>query len=179
MSDLNGKRDKWPVCLIGLVLVLGTVACYGPVGHFSYINLDDPLYVSENGMVRQGLSWRGVAWAFRSFDCGNWNPLVWLSHMADCQLWVEPGGRHWTNLLLHTANAVALFLVLRNLTGATWRSGFAAALFAWHPMHVESVAWISERKDVLSALFFSWRWGLMPALSVRPILEMSNAAITA
>ena len=137
------------------MLTFGTLACYWPVRHFDYVNLDDPLYVYQTRMVQQGLSWPGVIWAFQCIKGGNWNPLVWLSHMADCQLYgVTPGGHHLTNLLLHSANVWLLFLVLKRMTGAIWRSAFAAAIFAWHPLHVESVAWVSERKDVLSTLFW-------------------------
>ena len=144
-----------PTVLVCLVLALGTLACYWPARHFAFVNLDDPLYVSQTPMVQRGLSWAGVVWAFQSVKAGNWNPLVWLSHMADCQLYgLNPGGHHVTNLLLHCANALLLFLVLKRMTGTAWRSGLVAAIFAWHPMHVESVAWISERKDVLSTFFF-------------------------
>ncbi|HZQ47645.1 MAG TPA: hypothetical protein VFC07_11565, partial [Verrucomicrobiae bacterium] len=155
MAALNGNRERRLVCLVGLVLAFGTLAAYWPVRHFKFVNLDDPLYVYQTHMVRQGLSWAGFVWAFQNVLGGNWNPLVWLSHMADCQLFqLSPGGHHLTNLLLHIANVLLLFLFLNRTTGAVWRSGFAAALFAWHPLHVESVAWVSERKDVLSTLFW-------------------------
>jgi tetratricopeptide (TPR) repeat protein len=143
------------VWLAGLALAAGTLACYWAARHFDYVNIDDPLYVYQNRMVRRGLSWPGFVWAWQCLAGGNWNPLVWLSHMADCQIYgLKAGGHHLTNLLLHTANVLLFFAVLRRMTGAVWRSALAAAIFAWHPMHVESVAWISERKDVLSALFF-------------------------
>jgi len=147
--------ERWAGFACGLLLAAGTLAVYWPVTGFDFVTLDDPLYVSQTRIVQRGLSWPGVVWAFQCVQGGNWNPLVWLSHMADCQLYgVSPGGHHLTNLLLHVANALLLFQVLRRMTGAIWRSGFAAALFAWHPLHVESVAWVSERKDVLSALFW-------------------------
>src|ERR1022692_540749 len=155
MTVLKGNREGWLVCLLGLMLALGTLACYWPARHFDFVNLDDPTYVYQCRMVQRGLSWPGVAWAFKCVEGGNWNPLVWLSHMADCQLYgLKPGGHHVTNLLLHTANVLLLFLVFKSMTGALWRSAFVAAIFAWHPMHVESVAWVSERKDVLSTLFW-------------------------
>ena len=155
MSELKQYRERCLVCLIGLILTLGTLACYWPVHRFDFVNFDDPLYVYQTHMVQQGLTWQGFVWAFHSVLGGNWNPLVWLSHMADCQRFgLAAGGHHVTNLLLHVANVLLLFLVLNKMTGALWRSAFAAALFAWHPMHVESVAWISERKDVLSTLFW-------------------------
>jgi hypothetical protein len=155
MADLPGNRERRLVWLIGVMLTFGILAGYWPARHYDFVNLDDPLYVYQTRMVQQGLTWPGVIWAFQCVKGGNWNPLVWLSHMADCQLYgLKPGGHHLTNLLLHSANALLLFLVLRRMTGAAWRSGFVAALFAWHPLHVESVAWVSERKDVLSTFFF-------------------------
>ena len=154
-ADAHVNRQRWGSLIGWLVLAFGTLACYWPVRHFEFVNLDDPLYVYQTPIVQRGLSWPGVAWAFKCVKGGNWHPLVWLSHMADCQLYgMTPGGHHVTNLLLHLANACLLFLILKRMTGATWRSGFAAAIFAWHPLHVESVAWVSERKDVLSTLFF-------------------------
>jgi hypothetical protein len=155
MADPHGNRQRWGSLIGCLILTFGTLACYWPVCHFDFVNLDDPLYVYQTPIVQRGLSWPGVIWAFKCVKGGNWNPLVWLSHMADCQVYgVTPGGHHVTNLLLHAANALLLFLILNRMTGATWRSGLAAAIFAWHPLHVESVAWVSERKDVLSTFFF-------------------------
>ena len=134
------------------MLLAGTLACYWPVGHFNFLNYDDDRYVSGNAMVSQGLSWGGVRWAFGSLECCNWHPLTWLSHGLDCQLYgLEAGAHHVTNLLFHAANVLLLFGVLKRMTGAAWRSAFVAALFGWHPMHVESVAWVAERKDVLCA----------------------------
>ena len=114
----------------------------------------DPRYVTKNTHVTDGLTWPDVRWAFQSTEASNWHPLTWLSHMADCQLFgIHPWGHHLTNVLLHAINAVLLFVVLRSMTGAVWRSIFVAALFGLHPLHVESVAWVSERKDVLSTAF--------------------------
>ena len=119
-----------------------------------FVQYDDQQYVTENPQVQAGLSFAGLRWAF-GFHAGNWHPLAWLSHMLDCQIYgANPAGHHLTSILLHAANAVLLFLALRRLTGATWRSAIVAALFAWHPLHVESVAWIAERKDVLCASFW-------------------------
>lgn len=148
-------RDLRLVRLICLALAFGVLLCYRPVCYFGYVNLDDPIYVYQNPTVQKGLSWAGVKWSFTSVKDGNWAPLVWLSHMADCEIYgIKAGGHHVTNVLLHCASALLLFLVLKEMTGAIWRSGFVAAIFAWHPLHVESVAWIAERKDVLSALFW-------------------------
>jgi tetratricopeptide (TPR) repeat protein len=169
MIDVKGNREARLSWLVGALLVLGTVACYWPVSHFDFINLDDPVYVYSEPVVRRGLTWYGFGWAFRSFSGGNWNPLVWLSHMADCQLYgVRPGGHHVTNLFFHALDVILLFLAWRALTGTLWRSAFVAAIFAWHPMHVESVAWVAERKDVMSAAFWfgsMWAYALFARAS--------------
>ena len=137
-----------------LVLAVVTLALYLPAMRHDFVQYDDQQYVTENPQVQAGLTMRGLVWAF-GFHAGNWHPLAWLSHMLDCQLYgANPAGHHLTSILLHVANAVLLFLALRRLTGATWRSAIVAALFAWHPLHVESVAWIAERKDVLCATFW-------------------------
>jgi Flp pilus assembly protein TadD len=120
-----------------------------------FVNYDDPDYITGNAHVTGGLTWANIAWAFQSGHAANWHPLTWISHMMDCQLFgLNPAGHHLTNLLFHIANTLLLFVLLEKLTGAIWRSFFVAALFAWHPLHVESVAWASERKDVLSAFFW-------------------------
>ena len=140
---------------IGLVLALGTLALYWPVIHHDFIILDDNLYVTANPQVQAGLTWAGVDWAFTNTFASNWHPLTWLSHMLDCQMFgLKPAGHHLTNVFFHIANVLLLFAWLNGATGALWRSAFVAALFAWHPLHVESVAWVAERKDVLSAFFW-------------------------
>ncbi|HEV2437716.1 MAG TPA: tetratricopeptide repeat protein [Verrucomicrobiae bacterium] len=151
-ADLN--RAPWRR-LIGLTLIALTLALYWPVTNHGFINFDDDQYVTGNFHVKAGLSWSGIVWAFQSGYADNWHPLTWISHMLDCQLYgLNPAGHHLTNLLLHIANTVLLFLFLSRTTGTTWRSGFVAALFACHPLHVESVAWVAERKDVLSTFFW-------------------------
>jgi protein O-mannosyl-transferase len=141
--------------VICVALTLGTLLLYAPVLGFGFISLDDPLYVVNNFHLHGGLGWRGLAWCFQTGTGGNWMPLVWLSYMLDYQFYaLNLAGYHATNVLLHTANAVLLFLILKRMTGTFWRSAMVAALFAWHPMHVESVVWITERKDVLSTLFW-------------------------
>ena len=116
---------------------------------------DDPEYVTANPHVQSGLTWKGVIWAITTGAASNWHPLTWISHMLDCQLYgLNPIGHHLTNVLFHLANSILLFLLLQRLTKETWPSAMVAALFALHPLHVESVAWVSERKDVLSALFW-------------------------
>ena len=130
-------------------------AVYWQVAGFGFVNFDDPRYVTQNPQVQAGLTWHGLVWAFSGFHVANWSPLTWLSLMASVQLFgVEPGALHLVNVALHAVNVVLLFLVLQAATGRTWRAAFVAALFAAHPLHVESVAWISEHKDVLSTLFW-------------------------
>jgi protein O-mannosyl-transferase len=138
---------------IALLLVLGTLAVYLPAAQHGFTLYDDNDYVTENPVVENGLTWAGVKWAFGWHAC-NWHPLTWLSHMADCQLaGLNPNVPHCENILFHAANAVLLFALLLRLTDLIWPSAFVAALFVWHPLHVESVAWIAERKDVLSTFF--------------------------
>jgi protein O-mannosyl-transferase len=142
--------------LLGIALLLSLLVAgvYGQTASHPYINLDDPDYVSENGRVLGGLSAGNVAWAFSTFHAANWHPLTWLSHMADVSLFgAAPGPQHLVNAVLHLANVLLLFFGLSRMTGALWRSAFAAALFAVHPLNVESVAWIAERKNLLSTLF--------------------------
>jgi len=146
------KRLTAIICF-GLAIV--TLLVYLPMLRHDFINYDDPDYLLGNPHVNHGLTWNGIVWAFQSADNANWHPLTWISHMVDCQLFgLRPAGHHLMNLLFHIANALLLFLLLKNLTGAIWRSAFVAAAFTWHPLHVESVAWASERKDVLSAFFW-------------------------
>ena len=138
-----------------LALAVLTFAAYWPVRYCEFIQYDDQEYVTENAHVRAGLTWDGFLWAFRTNHAANWHPLTWLSHMLDGQLYgLNPAGHHMTNLLFHVSNTLLLFLVLQRMTGATRRSAIVAALFGLHPLHVESVAWVAERKDVLSALWF-------------------------
>ena len=142
-----------PVCLC-LLLVAATLVVYWPVIHYDFLNYDDPYYFTHNAHVLAGLTPGNIVWAFSTGCASNWHPLTWMSLMLDVDLFGKgPAGPHLTNLLFHSANAVLLFLLLRRLTAATWRSAMVAALFALHPLHVESVAWISERKDVLSTFF--------------------------
>jgi len=138
-----------------LLLALATIALYSPITHAPFLNYDDAIHVSDNPHVRAGLSWNTVVWAFTTSETADWHPITWLSHALDCQLFgLSPEGPHTVNVLLHAANVVLLFLILASATGFVWRSFVVAALFGLHPINVESVAWISERKDVLSMLFF-------------------------
>ena len=151
VKSLRVRREVW----IGFLLALITVGVFSPVVNDDFVNYDDPLYVTENAEVQEGLTGKGVAWALTADRAVNWHPLTWLSHMLDCQLYgLLPAGHHFTSLLFHLASTVLLFGILRRMTGAVWRSALVAALFAWHPTHVESVAWVAERKDVLSTFFW-------------------------
>ena len=144
-------RRSLAVCAL---LIAATATLYAPVLDYEFVRFDDPRYVSENPYIAEGLTSKTVAWSFTTAHRSNWHPLTWLSHALDLELYgVDAGGHHATNVALHVLNALLLFGVLRSMTGQVWRSGFVAALFALHPLHVESVAWISERKDVLSTLF--------------------------
>lgn len=144
--------------VLSLMLAAITMVLYNPVNQHPFINYDDDRYVTENPHVRAGLSGETVRWAFSSTEQANWHPLTWLSHALDCQLFhLNAGGHHLTSLLIHTANVVLLFLLLTYGTGRGGPSLFVAALFALHPINVESVAWVAERKNVLSTFFFFWR----------------------
>ena len=152
---MDCPQDNRQSRVIYLVLIVITFALFSRVLSSDFINFDDGTYITENPMVQNGLTSTSVVWAFTSGYASNWHPLTWISHMVDCQLYgLNPQGHHLTSLLFHIFNVLLLFLVLRNITGAVWRSAVVAALFAWHPLHVESVAWVAERKDVLSTFFW-------------------------
>lgn len=162
---------------ICLLLALITVLVYWPVRHAEFIVFDDPVYVTYNSHVQAGLTWAGVKWAFTSWYGSNWHPLTWLSHMLDTSVLelfgADPTAAarfpHFVNVVFHTANAILLFLLLFRATNKLWPAAFVAALFAWHPLHVESVAWVSERKDVLSTFF-----GLLSLLAYVGYAEKSK-----
>ncbi len=138
-----------------LLLAAAVLACYNPVAKNHFLRFDDDRYIFDNPHVKAGLTRDAVKWAFTTYEEANWHPLTWLSHALDCQLFgLNAAGHHYVNVLLHTVNAVLLFLLLQYATGLRWRSLMVAALFALHPINVESVAWAAERKNVLSMLFF-------------------------
>jgi hypothetical protein len=156
--------SRWRTLCACAALTLATLVVYWPAHQYQFVAYDDDDYVYQNPVVRAGLTWQGVEWAFVDRQANNWHPLTWLSHMTDCQLFgLHAGGPHLVNVALHCANVVLLFLLLQTLLRRTeipppqsdpfWRNLFVAALFALHPLRVESVAWISERKDVLSGFF--------------------------
>ena len=141
--------------IISFVLILTTLVVFWEVTNHGFLNYDDNQYVTQNHHVQAGLTLKSIKWAFTSAEFYNWHPLTWLSHMLDSQLYgLNPMGHHLSSLLFHIANTVLLFLILKRMTGILWPSAFVAALFALHPLHVESVAWIAERKDVLSGFFW-------------------------
>jgi len=145
-------RSEAFICLI---LITAVLLVYWQVKDHEFINYDDNVYITDNAQVQEGLTSKGIIWACTTSHTGNWHPLTWMSHMLDCELYgLNPWGHHLTNVLIHLANTILLFLGLRWMTGAIWRSGLVAALFALHPLHVESVAWVAERKDVLSTFFW-------------------------
>ena len=150
----KGPQPRLPDFLICLTLLLSTFAVYAQVRHFDFVNLDDSDYTSGALQVRRGITIEGLKWAFTSGDAANWFPVTWISHMLDCQLFgLNSGWHHLVNVLIHGLAALLLFASLRRATGARWRSAFVAFLFALHPLHVESVAWVAERKDGLSTFF--------------------------
>lgn len=144
---------------LALLIALGTVLLFAPARNFTFVNFDDDVFVFTNGMVKSGFNWASVKWALLSADIDYWRPLSWLSHMLDVELYgLAPGGHHLTSVLIHALNAAVLCFALHALTGRVLPSAMVAALFAWHPLHIESVVWVAERKDVLCALF--WFLGL-------------------
>ena len=162
------RRKKIIICLF---LVAATLSVYLQIINYDFVYFDDELYVIDNPNVKAGLNRESVIWAFSADYAGNWHPLAWLSHRLDVELYgLNPMGHHLTSLQIHIANSVLLFILLNWMTGAIWSSSFVAALFALHPLHVESVAWIAERKDVLCAFF----WILSTLAYVRYIRNKSK-----
>jgi Tfp pilus assembly protein PilF len=165
---MNQSKTKLTVVSC-LLLAVATLAIYSRVVHDPFIAFDDETYVTHNMHVQAGMSWKTVAWALTSTQQSNWHPLTWLSHALDCQLYgLNPAGHHFTSLFIHTLNVLLLFLLLLKVTGCRWRSLLVAALFALHPLNVESVAWIAERKNVLSTFFFFCALGAYGWYALKP-----------
>jgi tetratricopeptide (TPR) repeat protein len=155
VHPLTGEASKTTKIAICIFLVVATFAAYSQVQDHEFLNYDDNRYVTKNVNVKAGLTSKSISWAFTTLHDGHWFPMTWLSHMLDYQLYgLNPKGHLLTNLFFHIANALILFMVLLRMTGALWQSGFVAAMFAFHPLNVESVAWVAERKNVLSTLFW-------------------------
>src|SRR4051794_28859575 len=149
------SKPKNFIALICLGLALAVFAVFSQVLTCDFVNYDDLGYITQNQNVQHGINLETLKWAFTTGHSSNWHPLTWISHMLDFQIYgLKPMGHHLTNLLFHAANSVLMFLLLRRMTGALWPSAFVAAMFALHPLRVESVAWVSERKDVLSTFFW-------------------------
>jgi hypothetical protein len=152
MTEPETRRRTWLVCGF---LCLAVLAVFWPALGCNFISFDDPDYVTSNRDIQHGLNWQGIKWAFTTSHAANWHPLTWMSHTMDYSLYgLNPAGHHLTSVTLHVASVALLFLLLRHLTGALWPSAFVAAMFGLHPLRVESVVWISERKDVLSTFFW-------------------------
>ena len=158
---------------LGICIAVGALGwiCFGESARFDWVRYDDGDYVYRSGHVTSGLSLQNIIWSFTNFHAHNWHPITTLSHMLDCQLFgVTPGAAHVVNVILHALAAIILFLALSSLTQTTWRSAIVAAIFAIHPLRAESVAWIAERKDVLSGVFFmatlgAYAWYARPRLA--------------
>ena len=162
-------KISYLVLIICFALTVTTLAVFWQVGNHEFISFDDNDYVTENRYVQGGLTMKGIVWAFSEPHANNWHPLTWLSHMLDCQWFgLKPGRHHLVNLFFHVANTLLLFLILSRMTNALWRSAFVAGLFALHPIHVESVAWVAERKDVLSTFFWMLTMGAYVYYVERP-----------
>lgn len=169
-SGLFSSPEKRTLVL-SLLLLVSTLVAYNPVTHNAFVNFDDNVYITHNPHVQAGLTLDTITWAFTSYDQANWHPLTWLSHALDWQLFGKnPIGHHYANVLLHGTCAILLFLLLQQATGFTWRSLIVAALFALHPVNVESVAWAAERKNVLSMLFFLLALGAYTKYARKPSL---------
>jgi Flp pilus assembly protein TadD len=154
LCSSNPRKDAYIPAVISCLLLLSVVLVFGQTVKHDFVNYDDGKYVFENRQVMKGLTAEGVAWAFTTNQASNWHPVTWLSHMLDAQLYgIKAGGHHLTNIMLHALVTILLFFLLWRMTGLIWRSAFVAAVFAIHPLRAESVAWISERKDILSGLF--------------------------
>ena len=170
--DRRGRFSMRLDVLICVFLVVATLFVYWQKSTHDFIGYDDDKYVTENMHVKQGLSFENLIWAFQSTHASNWHPLTWLSHMLDVELYgMNPGAHHLTSLLFHVLNSLLLFIVFRRMTTNVWQSGIVALLFALHPLHVESVAWVAERKDVVSAFFWLLTiWGYI-RFTQHPVME--------
>ena len=168
----------WPIVRLALLLVMGTVVLYGSVSTHDFINYDDKDYVIDNPHVTGGLSWETVRWSLTASEQANWHPLTWLSHALDCQLFgLDAGYHHITSLAIHVLNVLLLFLLLQHASGMIGRSFVVAAVFAWHPFNVQSVAWVAERKNLLSTLFFLLTLGVYTWYAQSPQLKRLLAVI--
>jgi hypothetical protein len=171
LNKINISPDRQKL-IVYVVLTVVTLAVFWQVNQYDFVNYDDDVYVTQNGYIQSGLTPEGVRWAFSTRYADLWNPMVWLSFMFDYQLHgLNAGGYHLTNVILHVMSTLLLFWLFNRMTGAIWKSAFVAGLFALHPLHVESVAWIAERKDVLSAFFWMLTLCLYVYYTEKPIIR--------
>ena len=183
VRDRKAQSGASLAAAICVALVVVTLVAFGAVTRHGFVEYDDGLYVVENEHVRKGLHGDSIAWSLTATAAANWHPVTWISHMLDVELFgVHAGKHHSTNLIVHATSVVLLFLLLVRMTGVLWRPAFAATLFAIHPLHVESVAWIAERKDVLSTLFWlltlgAWLWWLSSRTTARYVLVIALFAL--
>ena len=167
--NINSRKQK---LIVYIALTVVTLAVFWQVNHYDFINIDDNIYVTGNSHIQSGITLDGFRWAFSSTYAEFWHPLTWLSLMFDYQLYgLNAGGYHLTNLILHILSALLLFWLFNRMTGTIWRSAFVATIFALHPLHVESVAWISERKDVLSVFFWMLTLCLYVYYTEKPVIK--------
>ena len=167
--NINPRKQKM---IVYIVLTVVTLAVFWQVNKFDFVNHDDQAFVTENSYIQSGITLDGFRWAFSTSHYGGWLPLIWLSYMFDYQLHgLNAGGYHLTNLILHILSVLLFFWLFTRMTGAIWKSAFVAALFALHPLHVESVVWISERKDVLSAFFWMLTLCLYVYYTEKPVIK--------
>ena len=168
-EQIDKTPNKYLTFSICLILAVSTFAVYWQVHSYDFVSYDDKKYVTENPNVTEGLTREGFTWALTTGYFSYWHPLTWMSHMVDCELFgLNASGHHVINLLFHIANTLLLYIVLKQMTGGLWQSAFVAAAFALHPLHVESVAWVSERKDVLSCFFWLVTMGAYLRYTRRP-----------
>jgi protein O-mannosyl-transferase len=163
MLELLIMRRDWKIMLL---LAAAILSVYWPVRQYDFVNYDDNHYVTENPQVQSGFTKESLAWAFGRLhgEATYWHPLTWMSHMLDCRIFgLKPAGHHLVNVFFHLVNSCLAFLVFKRLTGAFWRSAILAALFALHPLQVDTVAWVTERKNLLSTMFWLLTCGLMCA----------------
>ncbi len=179
MPEKKDKEIKASFLIICLFLIVGIFIVYGQVKDHEFLNYDDNVYVTENRQVQSGFSRESLVWSFTSNHTGNWHPLTWLSHMSDYQIFgSNPKGHHINNLILHTANVLLLFLLFKKMTGALWRSALVAALFGFHPLNIDSVAWVAERKNLLSTFFgFLTIWAYVLYVSRPEIKRFLGVAV--
>jgi hypothetical protein len=175
LSKINISPDRQKL-IVYVVLVAVTLAVYCQVNQFDFINIDDPVFISDTNHIQSGFTLEGFRWAFSTTSSEFWHPLTWLSFMLDYQIYgLNAGGFHVTNVILHILSTLLLFWLFNHMTGEIWKSAFVAAFFALHPLRVESVAWVAERKDVLSVFFWLLTLSLYVYYTEKPVIKKISA----